>query len=250
MVNSTALVNSMVNDTMKPVLVFDMDGVLVEVSESYREAIVQTVTHFTGQTITRERIQEYKNQGGWNNDWALSQKIASDLGADVPYDTVVETFNRLFLGTGGDGLITRERWLPNQGLLERLAERFTLAIFTGRLQYELDITLKRFAKSIPFAPTICADHVERPKPAPDGLHLIANQLPGTKIYYVGDTIDDARSGSAAGVPFIGVAAHDHSRRDDLLKLFEGERAIGVIADINEIEALLDAAIQTSAAAKQ
>ena len=42
-------------------IVFDMDGVLVEVSESYRETICRTVEHFTGKTITRELIQEYKN---------------------------------------------------------------------------------------------------------------------------------------------------------------------------------------------
>ena len=64
--------------------VFDMDGVLAEVTESYREAIVQTVEHFTGKRIARDLIQDYKNQGGWNNDWALSQKIAADLGVEVP----------------------------------------------------------------------------------------------------------------------------------------------------------------------
>ena len=65
---------------MESLIVFDMDGVLAEVTESYREAIVQTVRHFTGQTVTREKIQDYKNAGGWNNDWALSQKIASEIG--------------------------------------------------------------------------------------------------------------------------------------------------------------------------
>ena len=53
----------------QPLIVFDMDGVLVDVTESYRETIVQTVEHFTGMTITREQIQDYKNQGGWNDDW-------------------------------------------------------------------------------------------------------------------------------------------------------------------------------------
>jgi phosphoglycolate phosphatase-like HAD superfamily hydrolase len=38
------------------VIVFDMDGVLVDVTESYRETIRQTVQHFTGQEITRELI--------------------------------------------------------------------------------------------------------------------------------------------------------------------------------------------------
>ena len=37
---------------MDSVIVFDMDGVLAEVTESYRESIVQTVRYFTGQTVT------------------------------------------------------------------------------------------------------------------------------------------------------------------------------------------------------
>ncbi len=41
----------------KPMLVFDMDGVLVDVNESYREAIAQTVEHFTGSKPSREQIQ-------------------------------------------------------------------------------------------------------------------------------------------------------------------------------------------------
>ena len=68
------------------IIVFDMDGVLVEVSESYRATIVETVKLFTGETIARELIQEYKNQGGWNNDWALSQKICADLGTTIEFD--------------------------------------------------------------------------------------------------------------------------------------------------------------------
>src|ERR1700676_1778466 len=80
------------------VIVFDMDGVLAEVTESYRESIVQTVKYFTGKTVSRDAIQDYKNQGGWNNDWALSQKIAADLGTQIEYDTVIAKFNEFFLG--------------------------------------------------------------------------------------------------------------------------------------------------------
>ncbi len=147
---------------METVIVFDMDGVLAEVTESYRQAIVETVDHFTGQRIARELIQDYKNQGGWNNDWSLSQKIAADLGVKIPYDTIVEQFNKFFLGEKGDGeggLIQRETWFPEAGLLERLSERYALSLFTGRLKYEADITLRRFAPSITFDPMVCAEHV-------------------------------------------------------------------------------------------
>jgi HAD superfamily phosphatase len=220
------------------IIVFDMDGVLAEVTESYREAIVQTVEHFTGTRIERDLVQQYKNAGGWNNDWALSQKISADLGVAVEYGAVVDYFNQIFIGQNGDGLIRRETWLPEPGLLERLQQTHDLAIFTGRLRYELDFTLARFAPALTFDPIICAEHVAAPKPAPDGLHMIRQKKPGRKLWYVGDTIDDARSASAAGVPFLGILAKEHSRRDELMRLFQQENAVAVFENVNQIEAAL------------
>ena len=223
---------------MDSIIVFDMDGVLAEVTESYREAIVQTVRYFTGKTVTRDAIQDYKNQGGWNNDWALSQKIAADLGKQIDYDTVIEKFNEFFLGEDGNGLIRREGWLPQPGLLERLGENYGLSLFTGRLRYEADITLRRFAPEIEFDPMICADDVTAGKPAPEGLRAIQQRKPGSRFWYVGDTVDDARCARAAGVPFIGIAAATHVRRDELIGLFEREKAIAILENVNQIEGAL------------
>jgi phosphoglycolate phosphatase-like HAD superfamily hydrolase len=212
------------------VLVFDMDGVLVDVTDSYRETVVLTVAHFTGQTISCELIQDYKNQGGWNNDWALSQKICADLGVEVPYGDVVKYFNHLFLD---QGLIHRERWLPRNGLLDRLAGKFELAIFTGRTRQEVDITLNREGLLDRFL-IVTADDVDHEKPAPDGLWKIAGLRPKQKLLYVGDTVDDARCARAANVPFIGIAAPASPRREELLDLLHREGAIQVLGDINEI----------------
>lgn len=215
-----------------------MDGVLTDVTESYREAVVQTVARFTGQTITRDLIQQYKNRGGWNNDWALSRQIASDLGVEVSYRDVVDYFNAIFLGQNGDGLVSRESWFPRPGLLERLSKKFGMAIFTGRLRFEAAISLGRFAGGLNFDPIICADDIAHGKPAPDGLRAIQERKPGVRLIYVGDTVDDARSARAARVPFIGVAAREHSRRADLLRLFDEESALAVIENVNEIESVL------------
>jgi HAD superfamily phosphatase len=215
-----------------------MDGVLAEVTESYRESIVQTVRYFTGKTVTRDAIQDYKNQGGWNNDWALSQKIAADFGTQIDYDTVIEKFNEYFLGEDGNGLVTRESWFPKPGLLERLGKTYGLALFSGRLRYEADITLRRFAPSVKFDPTIFADDVAGAKPAPDGLLAIQQQKPGQKLWYVGDTVDDARCARAAAVPFIGIAAHTHTKRDELIRLFQQENAAAILENVNEIEGAL------------
>ncbi len=217
-----------------------MDGVLAEVTESYREGIVQTVEYFTGKRIEREMIQDYKNRGGWNNDWALSQKISADLGFPIDYDTVVGQFNVFFLGpkNDGDGLIQREGWFPKSGFLERLGKLHELAIYTGRVRYEAAITLRRFAPRVTFDPILCADEITVGKPAPDGLIEIQRRKPDRRLWYVGDTVDDARCARAAGVPFIGVAAQSHSKRDALVDLFRAENAVTVVENVNEIEEAL------------
>ena len=221
------------------IIVFDMDGVLVDVSESYRATIVETVKLFTGRTIERELIQEYKNQGGWNNDWQLSQKISADLGQSVDFDTVVKRFNEIFFGDEArPGLMQREQWLPLPGLLERLSSRCDLGIFTGRLRFEAQITLDRFAPQIPIAVLVGADNVQHQKPHPEGLQQIAGLDPKRSLLYVGDTVDDARASRAAGVPFVGVAAGTHGHRAELIRLFEQEHAAHIIVNINELESIV------------
>jgi HAD superfamily hydrolase (TIGR01548 family) len=216
-----------------------MDGVLVDVSESYREAIVATVQLFTGRRVSRELIQDYKNQGGWNNDWALSQKIAADLGFQIPYERVVDEFNRLFLGNGDrDGLIYRERWIAGEGLLESLCERFRLAIFTGRSRQELVVTMGRFASKLGFDPVLCADDIINAKPAPDGLLRIAESAPASERWYVGDTVDDARCARAAGYRFIGIAAPASPRCTELARLLHAEGAAAILDDINQLPTVL------------
>lgn len=216
-------------------IVFDMDGVLVDVTESYRESIRQTVKHFTGQEISYGLIQDYKNAGGWNNDWALSQKITRDLGVEIDYATVVARFQEIFLGANGDGLILRERWLGRAGLLEGLGERFDFSVFTGRDRYEAGLTLERFGAHLNWEPIVAADDVEHGKPHPEGLEKIAAMCPEQPLWYVGDTVDDARCARAAGVPFLGIAARGNPRYGELVELLRRENAVAVFDDINYLE---------------
>jgi HAD superfamily phosphatase len=219
-------------------LIFDMDGVLVDVSESYRQTIQQTVEHFTGKSITREDIQEWKNRGGWNDDWALSTAMIRDKGVEADYNEVVNYFQGIFHGDGSDGLILRERWIARAGLLERLNEKFQFALFTGRFRWEAELTLYRCAPRLQFEPIVGAGDVPNPKPAPDGLLRIVTLAPGAELWYIGDTVDDARSAKAAGMPFIGIAAPGSPRRQELCELFQREGAKAVLDDINQLEAVL------------
>lgn len=223
----------------REVIVFDMDGVLVDVTSSYRETIRQTVRYFTGIEIPNECIQELKNAGGWTNDWAVAHRLIQDLGSQVRYDDVVAKFQEFFLGAGdGAGLIRQERWVAQPGLLERLSARARLAVFTGRPRQEAWLTLNRFAGGLVFDPVVGAEDVARGKPAPDGLLLIAQRTDATQLWYVGDTVDDARSAQAAGVPFVGVAAPHAPLREQLVNRFQALGARAVIEDINQLEGVL------------
>lgn len=221
------------------VIVFDMDGVLVEVNASYREAIRQTVRYYTGELVSHDLIQDFKNAGGWNNDWLLSHRLITDRGVKVDYADVVAYFNRVFLGENGDGLIQNEVWMPAEGLLERLQKKATLAIFTGRAQYEADATLGKHARGIQWNPLITDDSVPNPKPAPDGLIQIQQQHPGKTIWYLGDTVDDARSAQGAGVPFVGVSTPHNPRHEEITASLRKLGAFAVLKDINELEALVE-----------
>jgi HAD superfamily phosphatase len=151
----------------------------------------------------------------------------------------VEKFNEFFFGSNGtEGLILREKWLAHAGALERLAERFDLAIFTGRRRFEAQPTLDRYAPHLRFHPVVCADNVANLKPSPEGLLKIIELAPGRKLWYVGDNVDDARSARAAGVLFIGIASKTHLRYHELVQLFRSENAASVIESINELEAVL------------
>jgi HAD superfamily phosphatase len=219
----------------QPILVFDMDGVLVDVTESYRETIARTAGHFTGAAPTRERIQQYKNEGGWSDDWKLSHHIVTSAGVDVPFEEVKAYFQKLFLGDGTGGLMERERWVARPGTLERLNRQFQFAVFTGRPKSEALMTLRRFAGDLQFAPIVGMDEVENHKPAPDGLLQIRDANPGSKLYYVGDTVDDAACAQSARVPFIGVAAPANPLYLDLVFLFQAAGAHAIVDDINYLE---------------
>ena len=221
-----------------PTLVFDMDGVLVDVTESYREAIAQTVEYFTGSRISNEEIQGYKNSGGWNDDWQLSHHIVNKAGVTAEFEDVKKYFQSIFLGESG--LMMREKWIARPGTLEKLNRNFKFALFTGRPKPEAQLTLRRFAPELVFDPIVGMYEVQKHKPEPEGLLQILAQRSEGKIFYVGDTVDDARCAKAAAVPFIGIAAPDNPRYLDLVFLFQAEGAHAIVDDINYLDEVFGA----------
>ncbi|SFR35139.1 TIGR01548 family HAD-type hydrolase [Halogeometricum limi] len=63
-------------------VVLDIDGVLVDVADSYRRAIVESISRLYDRTIDKSDIQRFKDASGFNNDWELTYAAALYLLAD------------------------------------------------------------------------------------------------------------------------------------------------------------------------
>lgn len=221
-------------------LLFDMDGVLVDVSASYRQAVRETVRRFSGSGIGDRAIQDYKDRGGLNNDWDLTLTALADRGVVVGRDEVVAAFQEAYAGREFDGLIRNERWLVDPAALEELSASFHAGIVTGRPKAEALWTLRRFKALSYFSVIVTMDDVPpgRGKPDPLGIRLALSRLGAAEGYYAGDSVDDMRAARAAGLVPVGVVPpSDRSARAGGLLLAAG--ASRIVTDINRIKEALE-----------
>jgi HAD superfamily hydrolase (TIGR01548 family) len=80
----------------------DIDGVLVDVADSYRRAIVESIDRVYGETIAADDVQLFKDAGGFNNDWQLTYAAALYvLAARVRPGLDIETYTGLIASSGG-----------------------------------------------------------------------------------------------------------------------------------------------------
>jgi HAD superfamily hydrolase (TIGR01548 family) len=88
-------------------VVLDVDGVLVDVADSYRRAIVESVERVYGPDagdvdFSRDDVQAFKDAGGFNNDWELTHAAALYLNArEEGFDRDLESFTDLIAASGG-----------------------------------------------------------------------------------------------------------------------------------------------------
>jgi HAD superfamily hydrolase (TIGR01548 family) len=217
------------------VIIFDVDGVLVDVRGSFQKTTLETVEFFTGKKVTRAELHEWKNRPGYNDDWKLSTAWVRSLGGDAEYDEVKRKFVELYWGHNGDGNVKNEKWLLPQASVRRLADRAELALFTGRTQKELEYTLARCKCRAFLRHVVTVEDVRLPKPDPEGLLKVLGGRDATAALYVGDNIDDALAARAARVPFVGVLPRDGEERPQRAERLKELGAQVILRHIRELE---------------
>lgn len=217
---------------INPLLIFDIDGVLVDVSKSYRVAIKKTSEYFTKSNVGFEEIQKYKNRGGFNNDWDLTEAIIKSKGKNIDKKDIIKKFQGYY-----SKLTNNEKWLLDKILLNVLSRRYNLSILTGRLKKEAYYVLRKNKVKDYFTITVAMEDISKQKPNPDGLLKIIKKYNNKEAYYFGDTIDDVKAAISANAVPIGILP-PQDRSSKLQKLLIKNGAKCVINDINKIMEVL------------
>jgi HAD superfamily phosphatase len=212
----------------RPLIVFDMDGVLVDVRRSYHRAILETVRHFTGRRVEAAAIGAFKARAGYNDDWKLTRDWIRRLGVRVSLTAVRDHFEQLYNGRHFDGYIRLERWRLSRPVLEELAGRAALAIFTGRPRPQALFTLERFGVRRWFSALVALEDVRRPKPDPEGLLRLLDGRAPQQAFYLGDSADDALAARRAGVPFLAVLGPGEPARSERVRVLRAHGALAVL----------------------
>ena len=196
----------MKKDRLKAILIFDIDGVIRDVGNSYRKAIADTVEKFTngGWRPTMEDLDNLKSEGIWNNDWDASQELTYRYfeAMDKPreevnlnYDTIVEYFQERYRGKHPelfDGYIADEPLLVTPKYFQELqANGVEYGFFSGATRGSAEFILKHRLKLD--NPVLVAMEDAPSKPDPSGMFQAIAQIESTKniaAFYLGDTVAD------------------------------------------------------------
>jgi HAD superfamily hydrolase (TIGR01548 family) len=193
------------------ILIFDVDGVLVDVRGTYWRSALETVRHLTGKRVTFAELHRWKSKPGFNDDWNMVSAWVSSLGHPATYEEARAAFEKFYWGSDGKpGNVRNEKLIVTPKQMGRLAGKFELNLFTGRTRREFSFTFDRWPATKYFRTIITMDDAKR-KPHPEGLQkILAGRDPGTALY-LGDNIDDALAARDAEVPFMAIIARGEHR---------------------------------------
>jgi HAD superfamily hydrolase (TIGR01548 family) len=225
--------------TLPQILIFDVDGVLVDVRGTYWKSALQTVKYLTGRRVTYAELHKWKSKPGYNDDWAMVAAWVSALGKPTNYDEARAAFEKFYWGTDGKpGNVQNEKILVKPQQIASWAGRFELNLFTGRTRQEFSFTFDRWPATKYFRTIITMDDA-RKKPHPEGLQKILGGRNPASALYVGDNIDDALSAREAGVPFVAIMARGDDRYRERAARFRELGALALLSRVTELFRLLN-----------
>ncbi len=194
-------------------ILFDIDGVIRDVTNSYRLSVQKTVLKFCHWEPNTSDIDELKNEGMWNNDWDLTIELIkrfikkNKLSMKPPSrDEVINNFEKLYFGCNPNenymkwsGFINNEELLIDKKFFDFLTlNKIKWGFVSGAERPSAKFILEN--KLNLHNPPLIAMNDAPDKPNPEGFLKLANKLLAKDfgrncppVAYVGDTIADIQT---------------------------------------------------------
>ena len=224
--------------TQPQILIFDVDGVLVDVRGTYWRSALDTVRYLTGKRVTYAELHQWKSKPGFNDDWSMVSAWVTSLGKPISYDDARIAFERFYWGTDGKpGNVRNEKILVNPRRIEKWSRRFELNLFTGRTRQEFSFSFDRWPATKYFRTIITMDDAPK-KPHPEGLQKILGTRDPSTALYLGDNIDDALAARDADVPFVAIIAPGENRYRERAARFRNLGALTLLPRVRDLDSFL------------
>lgn len=181
-------------------VVFDLDGTLVDSAPD----LAATLNHVLG-AIGRPALPEdaVRRMIGSGVRMLLRRGLAATGGAS---DEAIEAAYPLFMAHYADHLCDRTAAFPGaDAVLEELAGRgCALALCTNKPEILAQALVEALGWGGRFAAIVGGDTLGVRKPDPATLRAAIDRAGGGRAVLVGDSIVDAETARAAGIPFVAV----------------------------------------------
>ncbi len=255
--------------TVKGLVLFDIDGVIRDVENSYRLALKGTVKKFCGWIPNNHDIDSLKSEGSWNNDWDASLELIkrhinkNNLSLGLPIrETLIKEFNNFYFGGNpyGDpkewkGFIKDESLLVEKSFFDELSKQnIGWGFVSGAERPSAEFVLEKRLKLKNF-PLLTMNEAPD-KPDPTGLIRLASDIfsqplggNNPPITYLGDTVADVLTIQNARekiptqkfVSFAVAPPHLHKKENQVAREFyENElKEAGADKILNSTTAILD-----------
>jgi beta-phosphoglucomutase-like phosphatase (HAD superfamily) len=192
---------------MVKALILDLDGTLIDSHKAHIKSY-QSVFESRGLIIDRSELEKHFGKVAEDIIKSLFPKLTKQVIKLIIAEKQVNFLNHLSL--------LKPLACANK-LLSFANRKYSLAIATSMSRVEMLAVIKQLGWSDYFKALVSSYDVKNPKPAPDILFEVINQLSSNNdlmvsdCLFVGDSVFDAQCSLSAGVPFIGVATGTYSR---------------------------------------
>ena len=194
-------------------VIFDLDGTLVNVIEEadYFCAFNRTLVHHGLSPISKE---EYFNLDLWNLEgYDGVDLVLKQLSPHLDARPFFDIFDKYYPLCAEHAIENGEMFLFDDVMptFRKLKEvKCLIAILTNTGRPGAELKLEKLGLS-PFIDSLKTKNECEPKPNPEGLHMIVDELSVAieKALFVGDSSNDEKAAQKAGIRFIRIDRQSH-----------------------------------------